>query len=73
MATAAQDQPPEPDRLEVATDQAIVACGGGARQAVKALLVTNEFLEAQIADCGATGRRFERLHVKSFRNIEDLH
>jgi hypothetical protein len=36
----------EPDRLEVATDQAIAACGGDARDAVKALIVANEFLEA---------------------------
>ena len=44
---------PEPDRLEGATDQAIAACGGDARQAVKALLVTNEFLEARIAELQA--------------------
>jgi hypothetical protein len=44
---------PEPDRLEVATDQAIAACGGNARHAVKALLVTTEFLEAQIAELQA--------------------
>jgi uncharacterized phage-associated protein len=35
---------PEPDRLEAATDQAIAACGGDARQAVTALIVANEFL-----------------------------
>jgi hypothetical protein len=39
---------PEPDRLEVATDQAIAACGGDARNAVKALIVANEFLEAEV-------------------------
>jgi hypothetical protein len=43
----------EPDRLDAAADQAIAACGGDARQAVKALLVTNEFLEAQIAELQA--------------------
>jgi hypothetical protein len=36
------------DRLEVATDQAIAACGGAARDAVKALIGANEFLEAQM-------------------------
>jgi stage V sporulation protein SpoVS len=40
----------EPDRLEVATDQAIAACGGDARQAVKALIVANEFLESEVCD-----------------------
>ena len=36
------------DRLEVATDQAIAGCGGDARNAVKALIVANEFLEAEV-------------------------
>jgi hypothetical protein len=47
-----QTAPPNPeagaDRLEAATDQAIAACGGNARDAVKALIVANEFLEAQM-------------------------
>ena len=34
--------------LEVAADQAIAACGGDAREAVKALIVANDFLEEQI-------------------------
>jgi hypothetical protein len=33
--------------LEVAADQAIVACGGDAREAVKALIVANGFLETE--------------------------
>jgi hypothetical protein len=48
MPADPQNQPTEPDRLEVATDQAIAACGGNARDAVKALIVANEFLEAQL-------------------------
>jgi hypothetical protein len=44
---------PEPDRLEVATDQAIAACGGDARQAVTALIVANEFLESQVRELQA--------------------
>jgi hypothetical protein len=36
------------DQLEAAADQAIAACGGDAREAVKALLIANEFLEAEI-------------------------
>jgi acetaldehyde dehydrogenase (acetylating) len=36
------------DRLEAATDQAIAACGGNARDAVKALIVANEFLEKEM-------------------------
>jgi stage V sporulation protein SpoVS len=37
-------------RLEVATDQAIAACGGDVRNAVKALIVANEYLEAQVSE-----------------------
>jgi hypothetical protein len=36
--------------LDAAADQAIAACGGDAREAVKALLVANEFLEAEIEE-----------------------
>ena len=36
--------------MEVATDQAIAACGGNARDAVKALIVANEYLEAEVCD-----------------------
>ena len=35
--------------LDAAADQAIAACGGDAREAVKALIVANEFLEAELA------------------------
>jgi hypothetical protein len=41
---------PEPDRLEAATDQAIAACGGDTRAAVKAMMVANEFLEAEVCE-----------------------
>jgi hypothetical protein len=48
MSVIQQNQPaPEPDRLEVAADQAIDACGGDVRAVLKALIVANEFLEAQ--------------------------
>ena len=38
-----------PDDLEAAADQAIAACGGDFREAVKVLIVANGFLEEQIA------------------------
>jgi hypothetical protein len=43
----------EPDRLEAATDEAIAARGGDARDALKALIVANEFLEAQVEELRA--------------------
>jgi hypothetical protein len=37
------------DELDAATEEAIAACGGDARAAVKALLVANAFLEDELA------------------------
>lgn len=39
--------------LDAAADQAIAACGGDAREAVKALLIANEFLERGKSACRA--------------------
>jgi hypothetical protein len=35
------------DQLQAAADQAIAACGGDAREAVKALIVASHFLETE--------------------------
>jgi hypothetical protein len=40
----------EQDRFEAAADEAIAACGGDARDAVKALIVANEFLESEVCE-----------------------
>jgi hypothetical protein len=53
IMSSAPNPQSDTDQLETAADQTIAACGGDARQAVKALLVTNEFLEAQIAELQA--------------------
>ena len=36
------------DQLEAAVDQAIAACGGDAREAVKALIIANAYLETDL-------------------------
>ena len=38
------------DGLEAAVDQAIAACGGDPRAAVRALIVANNFLESEMAE-----------------------
>jgi hypothetical protein len=38
------------DRLEAATDLAIATCVGNARDAVRALIVANEFLETEVCE-----------------------
>jgi hypothetical protein len=45
---AAPNPQADVDRLNAATDQAIAACDGDARLAVKALLLTIEYLEEEM-------------------------
>ena len=66
MSAAPEASASEPVDLDVAADQAIAACGGDAREAVKALLVANDFLEAQLDEirssvsAGYARGRFDR-------------
>jgi hypothetical protein len=48
--SAAPNPQADVDPLEVAADQAIVACGGNTRDAVKALIVANEYLESEVCE-----------------------
>jgi hypothetical protein len=65
MSSAPTPQP-DADQLEAAADQAIAACSGNAREAVKALIVANAFLETELEKLRAAvstgyarGRLFE--------------
>ena len=44
-----------PDQLEAAADQAIAACGGDTREAVKALIIANHLLEEKLRTLVSTG------------------
>jgi hypothetical protein len=48
--SAAPNNPADADRLEVAADEAIAACGGDVRGAIKALIVANEYLESEVCE-----------------------
>jgi hypothetical protein len=48
FSSAPNPEPSDADQLEAAADQAIAACGGDAREAVKALIVANHFLETDL-------------------------
>ena len=58
------------DQLEAAADQAIAACGGDAREAVKVLIVANHFLDAELEKLRAavSSRLFARNVI---RGIQD--
>jgi stage V sporulation protein SpoVS len=54
-------------QLEAATDEAIAACSGNARDAVKALLVANEYLEQEVCDLmQAVSKAFVRGRFKTY-------
>ena len=53
--------------LEAATDEAIAACGGNARDAVRALIVANEYLELEVCDLmRAVSNAFVRGRFKTY-------
>jgi hypothetical protein len=57
----------DPDQLEAVTDQAIAACGGDARDAVKALIVANEFLESEVCELmQAVSHAYKRGRFKTY-------
>jgi hypothetical protein len=50
MPTRSQASTVEDDELEVAVDQAIAACDGDMRSAVRALIVANNYLESEVGE-----------------------
>jgi stage V sporulation protein SpoVS len=55
------------ERLEETTDQAIAACGGDARDAVKALIVANEYLESEVCELmQAVSHAYARGRIKPY-------
>jgi hypothetical protein len=75
MSAAPESSTPSPDvDLDLAADQAIAACGGDAREAVKALIVATEFLETEnealraSVSAGYSRRRFDGRDRKEDRD-----
>jgi hypothetical protein len=65
--SAAPDPQADVDRLEAAADQAIAACGGNARDAVKALIVANEYLESEVCELAqAVSHAYTRGRFKTY-------
>ena len=64
---AAPNPQADTDRLEVAADQAIAACGGDVREAVKALIVANEYLESEASELmQAVSHAYARRRFKTY-------
>ena len=48
MSSGLQPNTQDADELEAAVDQAIAACDGDMRSAIRALIVANEYLESEV-------------------------
>jgi hypothetical protein len=57
---AAPNPQADAEWLEAAADQAITACRGSAREAVKALIVANDFLESEVSSGYVRGLKHGR-------------
>jgi hypothetical protein len=66
--SAAPNPQADADRVEAAAGEAIVACGGDVRDALKSMIVANEFLESEV--CGIDAGCFARLRA---RKVQDVH
>ena len=49
-SSSSHPNPEDADELEVAVDQAIAACGGDLRAAIRALILANDFLENEVSE-----------------------
>jgi DNA anti-recombination protein RmuC len=50
MPSHSQPHPEEDSELEAAVDQAIAACDGDRRSAIRALIVANNYLESEVSE-----------------------
>jgi hypothetical protein len=50
MSSSSPSNAGDDDGLEAAVDQAIAACGGDMRSAIRALIVANDFLESEVSE-----------------------
>ena len=49
-SSSSQPHPEGTDELELAVEQAIAACGGDLRGAIRALILANDFLENEVSE-----------------------
>ena len=50
MSPSEQSNMGEDDGLEASVEQAIAACGGDMRSAIRALILANEYLESEVSE-----------------------
>jgi hypothetical protein len=67
MSAHSQAHPEEVDELEAAVDQAIAACDGDMRAAIRALILANNYLESEISELmKAVSHAYRRGRFKTY-------
>ena len=67
MSSDPQPTPKEDDELEAAVDQAIAACDGDMRAAIRALIVANDYLETEVGELmKAVSRAYVRGRFRTY-------
>ena len=64
--------PPELDRYDVAVEDAIATCNGDLRGALKALLILNEHLEAQLVELQAAMATGGTLESRTDQSLQHM-
>jgi len=67
MSAYSQASTEEDDGLETAVDQAIAACDGDMRSAIRALIVANNYLESEVSELmKAVSKAYARGRFRSY-------
>ena len=67
MSSHTQPKPDVDDELEAAVDQAIAACDGDMRAAIRALILANDYLETEVGELmKAVSRAYVRGRFRSY-------
>jgi len=67
MSSDPQPTPKEDNELEDAVDQAIAACDGDMRAAIRALIVANDYLETEVGELmKAVSRAYVRGRFRTY-------
>jgi len=67
MSSDPQPTPKQDNELEAAVDQAIAACDGDMRAAIRALIVANDYLETEVGELmKAVSRAYVRGRFRTY-------
>ena len=66
MSSGSQPNAQDADELEAAVNQAIAACDGDMRSAIRALIIANEYLESEVSELMAVSHAYMRGRFQTY-------